>query len=352
MMQQQQTRRRRYQQSSGITSSSSSSSPGERRRSNTVLPLRVIHGGGHNKGASSSSTKRRLLVVIFGGVILLCVLLRTYPKSQFTTGDGNGNIKQVIRISSSEDVFMTQFLPCIDDVSTEPYLSQIEPVLPHYRTKTRNPAYKSLPCAPTNPNHCFRGVYDGFGDLLDLVRQHGLHDNFEVYNRIAALIESLILKPGTPLQRDGDNQRDVEPALLTVSIYRHHTYREGEINNNLHADYLESDNYVYTAILYDDTPDNLVGGETALANFRHHDDGQGDSVVTFGMTLPIDSPPSQHESKVDQLVDVTDGVIVEPKRGRLVLFSSGAENFHTPMVVSSGERPTYHFWFKCKGGEV
>jgi hypothetical protein len=341
-MMQQQTRRRRYQ--AGIRSS-----PGEARNNNTVLPLRVTHsdGGGHDKRVSSSSTKRRLFVfaiVIFGGVILLCFLLQIDPKLLFTTGDGN--TKQVIRISSTENADMTEFIPCIDNVSIEPYLSKIETVLPDYRKKTRNPAYTSLPCAPPNPNHCFRGVYDGF-DLLDLVKQHG-DGNPENHNRIAILIESLISKPGVPLQRD-DNQRDAKPELLAVSIHRQKTYlSEQKDNNQLHADYLESDNYVYTAILYDDTPDNLVGGETALANFRRDDNGQGD-VVTFGMTLPtIDLLPSQQESKLEQSIDVTDGLIVEPKRGRLVLFSAGAENFHTPMVVRSGERPTYHFWYKCR----
>lgn len=79
------------------------------------------------------------------------------------------------------------------------------------------------PCYhPPNPNHCFRGVYDGFNDLLDMVQQHDGDDNTEVHNRIAVLIESLILKPGVPLKRD-DNQRDATPSalLLTASIHRH-----------------------------------------------------------------------------------------------------------------------------------
>ena len=86
--------------------------------------------------------------------------------------------------------------------------------------------------------------------------------------------------------------------------------------------------------MYDDHPDNLQGGETALINFRLNGISQE---VTFGMT---NGEQPQFE--------VSDGIIVEPKPGRLVLFSSGAENFHFPMVVKQGKRPTYHFWFKCK----
>ena len=98
--------------------------------------------------------------------------------------------------------------------------------------------------------------------------------------------------------------------------------------------------------MYDDHPENLVGGETSLVNFRHDD--SNDEEVTFGMTNPTGATPPIDKDSPPQPFEITDGIIVEPKPGRLVIFSSGAENFHSPMVVKQGNRPTYHFWFKCK----
>ena len=347
----QQTRRRRHH--AGTTTSASPVGK-------TVLPLSTAtrgDGGGNNRlGSSSSNSKKRrllvfvtiLVIILFIIAIALSFLLRIdhHPQSLRTTGHGNTQ-QEVIRISSTDNADMTEFISCIDDVSVEPYFSKIDPVLAEHRHKSRNPAHSELSCSPPNKQHCFRCVYDGFDDLLELAQQHG--DGYSgIQNQIAVLIESLILKPGVPLQRDG-NHRDALPTILQVSVHRQKTYQTEKTKptfDQLHADYLESASYVYTAILYDDTPDNLLGGETALVNFRQDDNGQGD--VTFGLTSSVDLLPPQQESKSEQPIVFTDGLIVEPKSGRLVLFSSGAENFHAPMAVRQGERPTYHFWFKCK----
>ena len=50
------------------------------------------------------------------------------------------------------------------------------------------------------------------------------------------------------------------------------------------------------------------------------------------------------ESGVATLVG---GLVVEPRRGRLVLFSGGGENYHAPPAVTRGRRTTFHAWFKC-----
>lgn len=44
---------------------------------------------------------------------------------------------------------------------------------------------------------------------------------------------------------------------------------------------------------------------------------------------------------------LTRGVIVEPLRGRLVVFTGGGENYHAPLAVTQGRRSTFHAWFKC-----
>eukprot|EP00986_Skeletonema_menzelii_P021279 scaffold33859_cov166-Skeletonema_menzelii.AAC.2 len=305
----------------------------------TVLPLSAAprgDGGGNTKRAFPSFYKRRLIVVV---AVLVILIIFIVAASSLYFLLRTGNTQQVVRISSTDHANMTEFIPCIDDVSVEPYFSKIDPVLAERRKKERNPAHSELSCSPSK-KQCFRGVYDGFDNLLELAQQNG-DGHTELHNRIAVLIESLISKPGVPLQRDG-NDRNVLPSMLINTVHRRQTYQASKKKptfEELHADYLESASYVYTAILYDDTPDNLIGGETALVNFRH--DNQGD--VTFGLS-PIDS----QESKSKEPIVFTDGLIVEPKSGRLVLFSSGAENFHAPMTVRQGNRPCYHFWFKCK----
>ena len=362
----QQTRRRRHH--------TSNASP----VGNTVLPLNVTRGnGGNTKRASSSSKKKRRLVSV---VILVIVIMSTvilifmnslqdnihHPRLLRTAAaEHDVNRQQVIRISSTDHVDMTEFIPCIDDVSIEPYLSKIDPVLASGRKKSRDPAHSELSCSPPDKQHCFRGVYDGFDDLLKLAQQHGDgalmkltyqrgDGSKELPNRIAVLIESLILNPGVPLQRDNDHNKNVLPSMLKLTTTRRKTYQTTNktMFQELHADYFESSSYEYTAILYDDTPDNLVGGETALVNFRHNDNGQGEDDVTFGLIRSPDLPPPQQESKSGQKSEepmvLTDGLIIEPKPGRLVLFSSGGENFHAPMAVREGNRPVYHFWFICK----
>jgi len=44
---------------------------------------------------------------------------------------------------------------------------------------------------------------------------------------------------------------------------------------------------------------------------------------------------------------LVEGIVVEPKRGRLLLFSGGGENYHAPMDVRRGRRAAWHAWFTC-----
>ena len=69
----------------------------------------------------------------------------------------------------------------------------------------------------------------------------------------------------------------------------------------------------------DDTP--LVGGELAIVDALARTDEN--------VTVP------------------TSGLVIEPVRGRLVLFTGGGENYHSPLAVVRGRRTTYHVWFKC-----
>ena len=117
---------------------------------------------------------------------------------------------------------------------------------------------------------------------------------------------------------------------------------------------------MYIAIIYDEPPANLLGGETALVDFRPPSTKpdevfSGDETVEFGMKVNESETSfvraGGKTSKPDpgsQPIDFQSGLIVEPKRGRIVLFSAGGENFHAPMEVKRGGRPTFHVWFTCK----
>lgn len=283
-----------------------------------------------------------------------------------------------LRIGAAERANLTQWFPCVDDASGPPYADYLRPVLPPHRKTGRVPNYTSLPCAPPDDRYCFRGVYDGYDFLLDDARA----TKRVAMNKIGLLIESLIANPGgagpaaTPESLRSDDG-DREPDLLAASVNRQKTYSGPDVTmknyGQLHADYFESAGYVYTSILYDDPPDNLVGGETALVDFTSRVDPDGVGRRAFGMRLTGNASEAvapdggeeggggggasrRRKKKVAGAqnnadkppIEFSSGVVVEPRRGRLVVFTSGGENFHAPLEVLSGKRPTYHFWFVCK----
>ena len=117
----------------------------------------------------------------------------------------------------------------------------------------------------------------------------------------------------------------------------------------MHADYFESKLYVYTAILYDEQPEDLIGGETALVDFVPVQTDHGSTAFGLQSDTGVKKNTAKQtlENAATQPLKLTSGMVVEPKPGRLVLFSSGGENFHAPLEVVRGKRPTFHFWFKC-----
>ena len=86
---------------------------------------------------------------------------------------------------------------------------------------------------------------------------------------------------------------------------------------------------MFTAVLYldeeeaEDRPPLRSGGETGIAD--------------------------ELRRGADGTVDLLRGLIVEPRHGRLLLFSGGAENYHAPLKVTRGEAPRFHVWFHCPG---
>lgn len=329
----------------------------------------------------SSRSRLTVALVAFSISCIIALTCWVCQKGRLTKVDENqghsltARSTALQRISASDHANITEFFPCINDVSICSYRAGIEPILNSHRKKSRFPKYSALPCAPPNTDLCFRGVYDGFEGLLgdahkafqnsgiSTARNHSPEKD-RLLNRVALILESLILHPEDLISPE--MEFDVKPILLESSVTRQKNYTTGDLGEaqnfgHLHADYFESSSYVYTAILYDDPPTNLLGGETALVDFtpllsKSNEKGK----VAFGMKIKENETailPGEKASKANdhpgsQPIDFTSGMIVEPKRGRLVLFTSGGENFHAPMEVKRGERPTYHFWFTCKQKQI
>ena len=97
----------------------------------------------------------------------------------------------------------------------------------------------------------------------------------------------------------------------------------------LHADYIQNEDYVFTSILYTDTERDptLLGGETGLAD---------------ELEL-IHAPGGLSSTRLKR------GTLIDPKPGRLVIFTGGGENYHAPLRVRGpGATSRLHVWFKCK----
>jgi hypothetical protein len=61
------------------------------------------------------------------------------------------------------------------------------------------------------------------------------------------------------------------------------------------------------------------------------------------MKLLNNESPSIDDPRLEEIEET----IVEPRKGRLILFSSGLENYHRVERVLSGQRFVLAFWFTC-----
>lgn len=315
----------------------------------------LVTGSSDHGGPLSSSSRIIKKMILFLSVIFVWTMLGYWKYLVVLVVPLPKKTSNVIRISAKEHANLTQFVPCISNVSSPSYSSKIKHLLKSHRKLTREPSFDSLSCIPPDKNKCFRGVYDGFTDFLPMVEHNiaDLKDHDEVIHKIALLLESLILHPEVPFT--SDFQWDKQVSLLQLSVKREKTYdiqQQHVLQNDyceLHVDYFERKDLVYTAILYGDPSDDLLGGETAIMNLQKTiNETSHLEQIDFGLKQRDEANTDGSESNEDLLVEFTSGLIIEPKPGRLVLFSGGGENFHTPVEVKRGTRPTFHFWFKCK----
>lgn len=169
-----------------------------------------------------------------------------------TAATGTRTTTRVLRIAASMNASFTQLFPCLNDIIGS------ELTLPPSRKSVRHLSYTSLPCAP-EPSACFRAVYDGYENLLDLPGE-------EQAERLRSAVESLIV----PKEKSIDMLSGKRPPILIRSLLRTKTFdaentRRGyEDYGQLHDDYFQSPDYVYTAILYGAPSDDLLGGETVV----------------------------------------------------------------------------------------
>jgi len=234
--------------------------------------------------------------------------------------DHNKSDERIRRFLKSETIQYQEFVPCLDELP-----QHLHPYLKDYRKTTRDPHYSSLSCLPpetTRENRCFRAFYDGYEHLL-LEGGKGRDGLEYISDRVVEII-----------YQKGLMSRDVTPIVSSKKEYR---MRHGASNSNrnsledpfeaLHVDYFEVSDYVMTAILYDEASENLAGGETCIA----------DSLA-----------PSKDNNELNYTLQ--EGIVVEPKKGRLVMFTGGGENLHSPLPIyrTDQERPTYIMFFKCK----
>ena len=234
------------------------------------------------------------------------------------------NATGIRRFRHSETVNYTEFLPCQDAVS--PSVSQF---MKDYRKTAREPPYSSLPCAP---RECFRSIEDGYGHLL----AEGTS-----IETITERVTDIIYQKGL-----------VTRNSLKITLARQQTHfgqsrhsNVGEPYEALHADYMEVAGYVVTAVLYGEPSEHLQGGETCFV----------DSFTTTTRKTK-DSDDARTNGKGDDNdhnnhdFTLREGVVIEPKKGRLVLFSGGGENVHGPLPIrrKDQERSSYILFFQCQ----
>lgn len=93
-----------------------------------------------------------------------------------------------------------------------------------------------------------------------------------------------------------------------------------------HIDAARPTQWLWTCLLYVGPHDELAGGETLLI------DEAVDLVSSTG--------------RVPQ-VAASKGLLVEPRRGRLLVFTSGAENVHSALPIFGGHRALIQVWWTC-----
>lgn len=166
-----------------------------------------------------------------------------------------------------------------------------------------------------------------------------------------SIIAALLSEPVFALLAE---KAKIDPGLLTLTSARLDFGIKSTGSCQLHSDFHSLKTYVFTAIVYlSDWGDTFSGGETVFA----HEFGGGDENMRRAVREEVVGGGANDTIAIA----ATGGLIVQPKFGRVALFTGGAENMHCKMpsqTVSSrevanpeapkqGSRLVMQLWIKC-----
>jgi hypothetical protein len=215
---------------------------------------------------------------------------------------------------------------------------------------SRNPFVRRAGLACFRATACFRAVYDDFASEAELA---DVAAGAPTAAEVAASSTSYAINTwtwATPPERAA--WRGLQARVRRLLIERHGVpdsvvfYRTNIITRSaprrsaearhpaafgvasLHSDFRTDNLFVYTAVLYVVThaDEACAGGEACAGRVVGGETGIADAVAA-------DAPAA-----------VTAGLRVEPRRARLLVFSSGAENLHAPLPLLAGARVVSQLW--------
>ena len=159
-----------------------------------------------------------------------------------------------------------------------------------------------------------------------------------------ATIVALLSQPVVALLAE---KTHIDPAALEVSTARLDLGLRANGICEMHSDFHSSTSFVFTAIIYlSDWGESFTGGETVFA----HEIGGGEKKM--GAAVRADDSATV-------AIAMTGGYVVQPKIGRVVIFTGGSENLHCKMpskaTKSSGADPkdtssprtVMQLWIRC-----
>ena len=293
----------------------------------------------------------------------------------------------VVRVGMGAIRPLTYWLPC-----GKARLTDAEERFP-YRAPWREPIHSSLCCLPNRTSgspgseRCFRGVYDDIIEgyerqwevigqkvrMRTSIKRSGGEQGWEL-GRVVRLQPPLIRRTsgsGREAAREWDevrpiDERDdtfdlalVEQARRVLvhelglrdewvepSVHRRQAIEPtapSTHRNAWHVDYFESEWAHFAAILYLTAPE-AVAGDKESNGWTGFVDCEHPNRTTLGGV----SNSCNLERLPNGTALLTRGLMVAPRPGRLVIFTTGAENYHAPLPVASGRRRSLQMWFRCR----
>lgn len=160
-------------------------------------------------------------------------------------------------------------------------------------------------------------IRDGKGMVNLFMDRQGIFsaEEFTTYGRIIEELRQLVMRTF-----DTHDLHFTAPTFITRLDGRAGWEPEGEHDEywHTHADLLSTPHYHYSGLLYLSSVSEFKGGRFHFVDVGDSSDG-----------------------------NETTAQLLEPLRGRVVMFTSGPENLHRVERVTEGQRFVLAFWFTC-----